>query len=112
MGEVPFSEILFLDYRDTEAGSNPREYIGLKKTNESIIKSLLKDCENMFRFLHSGIIVSLVNPIIDLEGKLVKYDDCCLTNGNQTRFIVLILVVLKLVFREKEGRIMSRLGKA
>ena len=23
MGEVPFSEILFLDYRDTEAGSNP-----------------------------------------------------------------------------------------
>lgn len=41
MGEVPFSEILFLDYRDTEAGSNPREYIGLKKTNENIIKSLL-----------------------------------------------------------------------
>lgn len=102
MGEVPFSEILFLEYRDTEAGSNPREYIGLKKTNESIIKSLLKDYENMFRFLHSGIIVSLVNPIIDLGGKLVKYDDCCLTNGNQTRFIVLILVVLKLIFREKE----------
>jgi len=24
MGEVKFSEILFLDYRDTEAGSNPR----------------------------------------------------------------------------------------
>ncbi len=102
MGEVPFSEILFLEYRDTEAGSNPREYSGLKKTNESIIKSLLKDCENMFRFLHSGIIVSLVNPIIDLESKLVKYDDCCLTNGNQTRFIILILVVLKLIFREKE----------
>jgi hypothetical protein len=102
MGEIPFSEILFLEYRDTEAGSNPREYIGLKKTNESIIKSLLKDYENMFRFLHSGIIVSLVNPIIDLERKLVKYDDCCLTNGNQTRFIILILVVLKLIFREKE----------
>jgi len=102
MGEVPFSEILFLEYRDTEAGSNPREYIGLKKTNESIIKSLLKDYENMFRFLHSGIIVSLVNPIIDLKRKLVKYDDCCLTNGNQTRFIILILVVLKLIFRETE----------
>ncbi len=24
MGEVPFKQILFLDYRDTEAGSNPR----------------------------------------------------------------------------------------
>ena len=60
MGEVPFSEILFLDYRDTEAGSNPREYAGLKKTNENIIKSLLKDYGNMFRFLHSGVIVSLV----------------------------------------------------
>ena len=102
MGEVPFSEILFLDYRDTEAGSNPREYIGLKKTNESIIKSLLKDYKNMFRFLHSGIIVSLVNPITNLEKKLVKYGDCCLTNGNQTRFIILILVVLKLIFHEKE----------
>lgn len=30
MGEVPFSEILFLDYRDTEAGSNPREFNGIK----------------------------------------------------------------------------------
>ena len=30
MGEVPFKEILFLEYRETEAGSNPREYYGLK----------------------------------------------------------------------------------
>jgi IMP cyclohydrolase len=108
MGEVPFSEILFLEYRDTEAGSNPREYIGLKKTNESIIKSLLKDCENMFRFLHSGIIVSLVNPIIHLERKLIEYDDCCLTNGNQTRFIILIIVVLKLIFHEEELTVLKQ----
>lgn len=100
MGEVPFSEILFLDYRDTEAGSNPREYIGLKKTNENIIKSLLKDYENMFRFLHSGIIVSLVNPIINSDNNSIKYDDCCLTNGNQTRFIILILAMLKLFFSD------------
>lgn len=101
MGEVPFSEILFLDYRDTEAGSNPREYIGLKKTNKNIIKSLLKDYENMFRFLHSGIIVSLVNPIIDSNKKSLKYDECCLTNGNQTRFIILILAMVKLFFNNK-----------
>ena len=102
MGEVSFSEILFLDYRDTEAGSNPREYTGLKKTNENIIKSLLKDYEKMFRFLHSGIIVSIVNPMDYSGRKSIKYDDCCLTNGNQTRFIILIIVVLKLIFREKE----------
>lgn len=39
MGEVPFKEILFLEYRETEAGSNPREYIGLKKTNRQIFSS-------------------------------------------------------------------------
>ena len=50
LGEIPFKQILFFDYRDTDAGSNPREYTGLKKTNLSIIKSLLKDYKNMFRF--------------------------------------------------------------
>lgn len=97
MGEVSFSEIMFLDYRDTEAGSNPREFTGIKKTNESIIKSLLKDFENMFRFLHSGIIVSLVNPIINTNKIAVQYDDSCLTNGNQTRFIILIITMIKLM---------------
>ena len=61
MGEVPFKEILFLEYRDTEAGSNPREYYGIKKVNKAILKSILKDSTNMFRFLHSGIIVSMTN---------------------------------------------------
>lgn len=101
MGEVPFSEILFLDYRDTEAGSNPREYAGLKKTNENIIKSLLKDYGNMFRFLHSGVIVSLVNAVV-LDSNSIKYDDCCLTNGNQTRFIILIIILLKLISWEQK----------
>jgi len=103
MGEVAFKEILFLDYRETEAGSNPREYNGLKKTNLNIIKSLLKDYSNMFRFLHSGIIVSLVNPIFS-DGQAVRYDDCCLTNGNQTRFIILILSLLKLLSRDGKLR--------
>ncbi len=94
MGEVPFKQILFLDYRETEAGSNPREYNGLKKANLNILQSLLKDYRNMFRFLHSGIIVSLVNPIFKND-RIVQYDDCCLTNGNQTRFIILILSLLK-----------------
>ena len=102
MGEVPFSEILFLEYRDTEAGSNPREYIGLKKTNESIIKSLLLYYSDMFRFLHSGMIASLVNPTINIDSNSVFYDDCCLTNGNQTRFIILIIVFLKLMFNNKK----------
>lgn len=102
MGEVTFSEILFLDYRDTEAGSNPREYTGLVKTNINIIKSLLKDPYNMFRFLHSGIIASLVNPIV--KNDFIEYDDCCLTNGNQTRFIILILTFMKLLFNTNNLR--------
>jgi hypothetical protein len=101
MGEVPFKQILFLDYRETEAGSNPREYNGLKHANLNILQSLLKDYENMFRFLHSGIIVSLVNPTF-FDDKTIQYDDCCLTNGNQTRFIVLILALLKLFFGKSE----------
>ena len=102
MGEVAFSEILFLDYRDTEAGSNPREYTGLVKTNINIIKSLLKDPYNMFRFLHSGIIASLVNPVV--KNDIIEYDDCCLTNGNQTRFIILIIVFMKLLFNTNSLR--------
>jgi len=101
MGEIAFREILFFDYRDTEAGSNPREYAGLKKTNENILKSLLKDYSNMFRFLHSGVIVSLVNAVVS-DSNSIKYDDCCLTNGNQTRFIILIIILLKLIFCEQE----------
>lgn len=107
MGEVPFKEILFLEYRDTEAGSNPREYYGLQRTNVNILKSLLKDYKNMFRFLHSGIIVSLINPSIESE-MMVKYDYCCLTNGNQTRFIILIITLLKLYFEEKDLSKMSQ----
>jgi len=99
LGEVTFKDILFLDYRDTDAGSNPREYVGLKKTNLEIIKSLLKDYKGMFRFLHSGVIVSATG--IELEdAHTLNYDSCCLTNGNQTRFIILIIFLLK-KFMEK-----------
>lgn len=90
MGEVAFKEILFLDYRDTEAGSNPREYIGLKKTNLNIIKSLLKDYKDMFRFLHTGFVVSLTD-VQNEPNFTIRYADCCLTNGNQTRFIISII---------------------
>jgi len=100
MGEVPFKEILFLDYRETEAGSNPREYAGLKKTNLKIIESLLED-KNMFRFLHSGFIVSLVTPTF-IDKKSIRYENCCLTNGNQTRFIIFILTLLKLISKNGE----------
>ena len=95
MGEIPFKEILFLDYRDTEAGSNPREYIGLKKTNKVILQSILAHDE-LFRFLHSGIIVSLTDTDISEEKQTITYSDCCLTNGNQTRFLILIVTLLKL----------------
>lgn len=100
MGEVPFSEILFLDYRDTEAGSNPREFIGFKKTNIKILKSLLDSHANKFRFLHSGINVSLINENVDEQ--IVRFDECCLTNGNQTRFIILAVIFLKLFFGKSE----------
>jgi hypothetical protein len=95
MGEIPFREILFLDYRDTEAGSNPREYIGLIKTNKVILQSILSHNE-MFRFLHSGIILSLTDVDISDKKLAIKYGDCCLTNGNQTRFLILIITLLKL----------------
>lgn len=95
MGETIFKDILFLDYRDTEAGSNPREYNGLKKTNLEILKSVLVDYKNMFRFLHSGTIVSLTG-LKEIDKDSISYENCCLTNGNQTRFIILILTLLKL----------------
>lgn len=95
MGEISFREILFLDYRDTEAGSNPREYIGLIKTNKVILQSMLSHTK-MFKFLHSGIIISLTDVDISDTKNVIKYSDCCLTNGNQTRFLVLIITLLKL----------------
>ncbi len=105
MGEVSFKEILFLEYRDTEAGSNPREYAGLKKTNLHILHSILTDSHNMFRFLHSGVIISLTtSSITGIKGNTVKYEECCLTNGNQTRFIILIITLLKLFFNKEQIR--------
>lgn len=98
LGEVAFKEILFLDYRDTEAGSNPREYYGLKKTNLVILKSVLEH-PDMFRFLHSGIIVSLSDTTTNDSS--ISYGDCCLTNGNQTRFVILILTLLKFLVNGK-----------
>lgn len=95
LGETIFKDTLFLDYRDTEAGSNPREYNGLKKTNLEILKSILVDYKNMFRFLHSGMIVSLIG-LKEIDKYSISYENCCLTNGNQTRFIILILSLLKL----------------
>lgn len=106
LGEVPFSEILFFDYRDTEAGSNPREFIGIQKTNINILKSLLTEPTNLFRFLHSGIIVSLLGGTI--ENNTIKYEDSCLTNGNQTRFIILTVVFLSLYFGKKEPAVLKQ----
>jgi hypothetical protein len=100
MGEVPFKQFLFIDYRETEAGSNPREYTGLKKTNKTVLMSLLAH-NKMFRFLHSGIIVSLTDTQI-LDDYVIAYGDCCLTNGNQTRFLLLIITLLKLFAEEKK----------
>ncbi len=108
MGEIPFKEILFLDYRDTEAGSNPREYIGLKKTNKVILQSILAHDE-LFRFLHSGIIVSLTDTDISEEKQTITYSDCCLTNGNQTRFLILLVTLLKLFsLTQKQSNIDSK----
>ena len=103
MGEVAFKEILFIEYRDTEAGSNPREYIGLKKTNLELVRSLLQDSTKMFRFLHSGMILCLTtDPSADLSIDSIKYDECCLTNGNQTRFVILLIALTKLYFAQGE----------
>ena len=107
MGEVSIKQILFLNYKETEAGSNPREFIGLKKSNIEIFESLLQNYDNLFRFLHSGIIVSIVNPKF-LDEFSIQYEDCCLTNGNQTRFIILIITFLKLISENIE---LSKINK-
>jgi len=103
MGEVAFKEILFIEYRDTEAGSNPREYIGLKKTNLQLVRSLLQDSTKMFRFLHSGMILCLTtDPNTNFSTDSIKYDECCLTNGNQTRFVILLIALTKLFFAQSK----------
>ncbi len=107
MGEVSIKQILFLNYKETEAGSNPREFTGLKKSNIEIFESLLQNYSDLFRFLHSGIIVSIVNPKF-IDEFSIQYEDCCLTNGNQTRFIILIITFLKLIIEETE---LSKINK-
>ncbi|MCZ6702106.1 MAG: hypothetical protein O6940_03595 [Ignavibacteria bacterium] len=103
MGEMPFKEILFWPYRDTEAGSNPREYYGIQHTNMKILQSLLMDNEHLFRFLHSGLIISVTSSKFPTSnGNKIQYDECCLTNGNQSRFIILITTILKLFFAEDD----------
>ena len=96
LGETTFGELLFLPYRDTNIGSNPREYIGLKKTNISIFNSLINNYNYLFRFLHSGVIVCITTPQ-KIDNNVIKFEDCCLTNGNQTRYVILSLALIKLL---------------
>lgn len=95
MGETTFGSILFLPYRNTNIGSNPREYTGLKKSNVSIFRSVVNHYDYLFRFLHSGVIVCITSP--QKTDNAIIYEDCCLTNGNQTRYVLLSLILIKLI---------------
>ena len=59
------------------------------------VQSILENYKNIFRFFHSGIIVSLTG-LKEIDKYSISYENCCLSNGNQTRFIILILSLLKL----------------
>lgn len=107
MGEVSVKNLLFIPYRDTEAGSNPREFNGLKKSNLEVFKSMLS-YPYTFRFLHSGFIVSAMGTKISSKPFTLQYTDACLTNGNQTRFLFLISTMLLLYKSEMRKLSMTK----
>lgn len=62
----------------------------------SIFNSLINNYNYLFRFYHSGVIVCITLPQTK-ENNTITFEDCCLTNGNQTRYVILSLVLIKLL---------------
>ena len=96
------SQLISIPYLDTNAGSNPREFLGVTTTNEDILKSILSNSV-LFWAKHSGVILTILNTKIDqinfdeLNGRkgTISYSDVCLTNGLQTVSILRILLIIK-----------------
>lgn len=91
-------ELLGVPYKDSAAGSNPREFQGMKSTtNQKILKSFISNYRSTFWALHSGFVLSVTKGQVprDGESKELFFEDACLTNGLQTQTIARILTLIK-----------------
>jgi len=94
MASTTIGQLLPLPYKESEAGSNPREFQGMKSgTNKKILKSFIKNHHTTFWALHSGVSITVINGRV--ESGLMQFDDACLTNGLQTVTIGRILTLIK-----------------
>ena len=94
LATTTIGQLLAVPYKYSEAGSNPREFQGMKSgTNKKILQSFIKNHNTTFWALHSGVSVTVINGRIE-EGML-QFDDACLTNGLQTVTIGRILSMIK-----------------
>lgn len=94
LASTTLGQLLAVPYKDSDAGSNPREFQGMKSTtNKKILQSLLKNHKTTFWALHSGVTITATNG--QAENAVLQYDDACLTNGLQTVTIARILTLVK-----------------
>jgi hypothetical protein len=98
LGETTIGQLLAVPSKDSEAGSNPREFQGMKsRTNKKILESFLKNHNRAFWALHSGVSMTITNGRSEDENSslVLLFDDACLTNGLQTVTIGRILTLIK-----------------
>lgn len=98
LGETTIGQLLAVPAKDSEAGSNPREFQGMKsRTNKKILESFLKNHNRAFWALHSGVSMTVTNGRSEEESSslVLLFDDACLTNGLQTVTIGRILTLIK-----------------
>lgn len=94
LASTTISQLLAVPYKSSEAGSNPREFQGMKSgTNKKILESFIKNHKTTFWALHSGVSITVING--NVEQGILSFDDACLTNGLQTVTIGRILTLIK-----------------
>jgi hypothetical protein len=99
LGETTLGQLLGVPSKDSEAGSNPREFQGMKsRTNKKILESFLKNHNRAFWALHSGVSMTVTTGRWEKDESsslVLLFDDACLTNGLQTVTIGRILTLIK-----------------
>lgn len=122
--EVPKNKVVFgltsigyligVGHRDTDAGSNPRDFQGLSEVNKKVLVSMIENCDSYFWALHSLVSLTVSKGDISNEDNatVVTYDDACLTNGLQTVSLFRILLIIK-ILQIESGRkeIYTKLNK-
>ncbi|PDY91014.1 hypothetical protein CON09_15920 [Bacillus anthracis] len=103
-GQTTLGQLLPIPYRDTEAGSNPREYQGLTEVNKRILESfLLHGKKNDFWAYHSGASLTITKGEINPKKEnTLEFADACITNGLQTISLGRILIIIKTYQIERE----------